>query len=469
MSTFSGLSTAASALTAARRGMDVVGQNIANQTTPGYTRQRLDTSAVSSVAVSGRFSLGAQPGNGVSVDGISRLGDAVLDARVRDTLAASGYWSTRAAASAAAEATLGEPTKDGIAHQLTEFWAAWQDLANAPDSTAAAATVITNGQTLAARIADGYRSVAGQWSDARAAADMTVSQINAAATEIAGLNGAIRDTLAASGAPNELIDRRNLLAQNVARLSGATASVESDGTLTLRIDGNALVSGSNARALTLSGPPTLEAGTPLSLSWVSDGDLPVTSAGGELGGLLAVLAPADDDGILAGLARDYNALATALADAVNTQHRAGVTSTGAAGGDFFSVDAGGPAALGLGVIPAGRADLALAAPGAGPLDGSNADALSSVGARPGGANGLWADIVARLAVSTAADAGRASRAEAGATAAVIAQQSVAGVDHDEETVNLLTFQTAYQAAARVLTAVDEALDVLINRTGLVGR
>jgi flagellar hook-associated protein 1 FlgK len=469
MSTFSGLSTAASALTAARRGMDVVGQNIANQTTPGYTRQRLDTSAVSSVAVSGRFSLGAQPGNGVSVDGISRLGDAVLDARVRDTLAASGYWSTRAAASAAAEATLGEPTKDGIAHQLTEFWAAWQDLANAPDSTAAAATVITNAQTLAARIADGYRSVAGQWSDARAAADMTVSQINAAATEIAGLNGAIRDTLAAGGAPNELIDRRNLLAQNVARLSGATASVESDGTLTLRIDGNALVSGSNARALTLSGPPTLEAGTPLSLSWVSDGDLPVTSAGGELGGLLAVLAPADDDGILAGLARDYNALATALADAVNTQHRAGVTSTGAAGGDFFSVDAGGPAALGLGVIPAGRADLALAAPGAGPLDGSNADALSSVGARPGGANGLWADVVARLAVSTAADAGRASRAEAGATAAVIAQQSVAGVDHDEETVNLLTFQTAYQAAARVLTAVDEALDVLINRTGLVGR
>lgn len=469
MSTFSGLSTAASALTAARRGMDVVGQNIANQTTPGYTRQRLDTSAVSSVAVSGRFSLGAQPGNGVSVDGISRLGDAVLDARVRDTLAASGYWSTRAAASAAAEATLGEPTKDGIAHQLTEFWAAWQDLANAPDSTAAAATVITNAQTLAARIADGYRSVAGQWSDARAAADMTVSQINAAATEIAGLNGAIRDTLAAGGAPNELIDRRNLLAQNVARLSGATASVESDGTLTLRIDGNALVSGSNARALTLSGPPTLEAGTPLSLSWVSDGDLPVTSAGGELGGLLAVLAPADDDGILAGLARDYNALATALADAVNTQHRAGVTSTGAAGGDFFSVDAGGPAALRLGVIPAGRADLALAAPGAGPLDGSNADALSGVGARPGGANGLWADVVARLAVSTAADAGRASRAEAGATAAVIAQQSVAGVDHDEETVNLLTFQTAYQAAARVLTAVDEALDVLINRTGLVGR
>lgn len=469
MSTFSGLSAAASALTAARRGMDLVGQNIANQTTAGYTRQRLETSAVGAVAVSGRFSAGVQPGGGVSVDGIARLGDAVLDARVRDTLAASGYWSTRAAASAAAEATLGEPTADGIAHQLSEFWAAWQDVANAPDSTAAAATVITHAQTLAARIADGYRTVAGQWSDARSSADMTVSRINAAATEIAELNGAIRDATAAGGAPNELIDRRNLLAQNVARLSGATAAVEADGTLTLRIDGNALVSGSNARALTLSGPPSLESTAPLALAWVSDGDLPVATVGGELGGLLAVLAPAGEGGVLAGLAADYSALAVSLADAVNAQHRAGVTASGAPGGDFFSLDAGVPAALGLGVVPASRTDLALAAPGAGPLDGSNADALSAVGARPGGPNGLWGDVVARLAVGTAADAGRASRAEAGATAAVIAQQSVAGVDNDEETVSLLTFQTAYQAAARVLTAVDEALDVLINRTGLVGR
>ena len=57
----------------------------------------------------------------------------------------------------------------------------------------------------------------------------------------------------------------------------------------------------------------------------------------------------------------------------------------------------------------------------------------------------------------------------GAVAAVTAQQSNSSVDGDEETINLLTYQTAYQAAARVLTAVDEALDLLINRTGLVGR
>ena len=54
-------------------------------------------------------------------------------------------------------------------------------------------------------------------------------------------------------------------------------------------------------------------------------------------------------------------------------------------------------------------------------------------------------------------------------AATALQQSQTGVDLDEETANLLTYQHAYQGAARVLTAIDEMLDVLINRTGLVGR
>lgn len=467
MSTFSGLGAASSALAAARRGMDLVGQNIANQTTKGYTRQRLETSAVGAVGPAGRFAGGVQIGQGVSVDGVARLGDAVLDARVRDTLAASGFWSTKASVSEAAEAALAEPTADGLADRLSRFWAGWQELSNSPDSTAAASVVLTGAQTLVAQIADGYRAVADQWSDARGSARGLVAQINAAAGEIAELNGAIRNATASGASPNELVDRRNLLAQNVARLSGAAATVESDGTMTLRIDGNALVSGSTARALTIAGPPSIESGAPTTLSWEGGSALAVTS--GELGGLLSVLAPAEDGGVLAGLAESHNALATALAQTVNAQHRLGVTVSGTPGGDFFSLAAGGPAALGLGVVPAGRGDLALAAPGAGALDGSNADALAGIGSRRDGPDAVWADVIARLAVATAADAGRATRAETGAVTAVAAQLSVAGVDNDEETLNLLTHQTAYQAAARVITAVDEALDVLINRTGIVGR
>jgi flagellar hook-associated protein 1 FlgK len=146
-----------------------------------------------------------------------------------------------------------------------------------------------------------------------------------------------------------------------------------------------------------------------------------------------------------------------------------VTSTGQAGGDFFTVPVTGSAALGLQVAVATAAELALAAPGAGPLDATNADLISQIGRRAGSPDALWSDQVTRFGVATAADVQRAKLSDSAAVAAVGAQQSVAAVDGDEETISLLTYQTAYQAAARVMTAVDEALDVLINRTGLVGR
>ncbi|MFK3676392.1 flagellar hook-associated protein FlgK [Microbacterium sp. NPDC090218] len=469
MSTFSGLNTAASGLAAARRGMDVVGQNIANQKTEGYTRQRVQTSAIAAIAQTGRFSVGAQPGHGVSIDGVARLGDALLDARVRDSLAASGYWSTRAVAATTIEASLAEPTENGLASRLSKFWSGWQDLANTPDSGAAASSILESAKELASQIAGGYRTVAGQWNDARAAADRTVTQVNAAADQIAVLNGEIRDALASGRSANELLDQRSILAQNVARMSGAAATVESDGTMTVRIGGNALVSGSDARHLVLNGPATIDAGQRFTVSWESAPDLAASIDGGELGGSLAILAPAADGGMLAQLASMYDAVATKLADTLNAQHRAGVTSSGQPGGDFFTVPPTGSAALGLRVAVTAPSDLALAAPGAGAWDATNADLISQIGRSATSPDALWSDHVTRFGVATAADVQRAKVSDAAAVSAVGAQQSVAAVDGDEETISLLTYQTAYQAAARVMTAVDEALDVLINRTGLVGR
>lgn len=469
MSTFSGLNTAASGLAAARRGMDVVGQNIANQTTEGYTRQRVLTSAIPAVATVGLFSVGAVPGQGVSIDGVVRLGDALLDARVRDAWASAGHWSTRAVAATTIEATLAEPTEDGLAARLSAFWAGWQDLANAPDSGAAASVVIESARELSEHIAGGYRTVSAQWADARARAGLAVDQVNATADQIAALNREIRDALASGRSANELIDQRAVLAQDAARLAGASARIESDGTLTVRVDGNALVSGSDSRHLALTGPSSVQAGERVSVVWADATDVPVALGGGELGGGLSVLAPAADGGPLAGLADAYDRVAVALAEAVNAQHRAGVTAGGQAGGDFFALDPAGPAALGLSVVVGAPEELALARPDSGALDAGNADAISQIGVSAGGPDSLWADEVASLSVATAAAVQRARTSEMTADAATAAQRSVAAVDGDEETVSLLTYQTAYQAAARVLTAVDEALDVLINRTGVVGR
>lgn len=469
MSTFSGLGTAASALAAARRGMDVVGQNIANQATEGYTRQRVSTSAIAAVAQSGRFSMGALPGHGVSVDGIARLGDALLDARVRDTASAAGFWSARALAATTAETALAEPTEHGLAGRLTQFWNSWQDLGNTPDQGAAAATVLQSAAELTAQIAGGYRAVATQWTDGRQSAERAVAQINTAATQIAQLNTEIRDALGAGRSANELIDQRDAFVQTTARLAGAKGTLEADGTMTVRIDGNALVAGGDARSLALTGPATIDQPGALSVSWSGADGFAASIQGGELGGMLSVLAPAKDGGTLAGLAESYNTMAIALATEVNAQHQLGATASEEAGGDFFALSAPGPAALGLTVAAQKASDLAVAKPGGGPLDAGNADAISQLGRKPGGPDSIWGKAVAGFAVATAGDIQRAKLSDVASVAAIGAQRSVAGVDGDEETISLLTYQTAYQAAARVLTAVDESLDVLINRTGLVGR
>lgn len=133
------------------------------------------------------------------------------------------------------------------------------------------------------------------------------------------------------------------------------------------------------------------------------------------------------------------------------------------------MDATGPAARGLRVVPTGLDQLALAAPGAGALDTSIADRISVLGSSSTGPSATWSSFVTGFGVAVGGDVQRADTADRSAIAAISGQQSQASVDGDEETINLLKYQTAYQAAARVLTAVDEALDLLINRVGLVGR
>lgn len=465
---FSGIRLAESGLAAARAGMNVTGQNIANQTTPGYTRQRVDQVPAAAAGSTGLWPSTLRVGAGVSVTGIARLGDEVLDARVRDALSASGFWTARATAASRAEAVMAEPTKDGLAANLDRFWAGWSDLANSPDS-AAAQVVLTDAQVLVGQIGAGYEAIARQWSDMRGQVDRQITDVNSMAGQVAELNGQIREALQSGRNANELIDQRNVIAQQLSTAIGATASVEADGTLTVRVEGNALVAGDKARTLTASGPVDIAAGGRVVVAWSERPGVPVAVTGGAIGGAISALAPATEGGTLASVAEAYNQTATALATAVNDLHRSGVTSAGTPGGDFFALNATGPAALGLSVVPTRFEDLALAAPGAGPLDTTIADRIAGLGVAPTGPSKTWSTFVTGFGVTVGGDLQRADIADTGAVAAITAQQSNASVDGDEETINLLTYQTAYQASARVLTAMDEALDVLINRTGLVGR
>ncbi|NJC21205.1 flagellar hook-associated protein 1 FlgK [Arthrobacter pigmenti] len=466
MSTFSGLNTAYTGLVAASRGLDVVGQNIANANTDGYTRQRVDTSAAHAVRA-GMFSGPVRPGQGVFVDGIARLGDAHLDARVRVTGAASGFATTRAEALAALETTLNEPGENGISAGLGEFWASWQNLANNTGKVSSATVVLDAAGVLSNRIATGYRETQAQWGSLRRSTEAMVAEVNSAAVRIAELNVAIRTTTAAGTSANELIDQRAQLAASVASLAGGTVRDAGDGTIDVLIGGNALVSGDTARPLQVAGARGLEgaAADVVRVEWAHRPGVPAALDGGEIAGALTMLAAT---GAIAEAAGFYNTFAQDLASQVNAVHRTGATADGRTGLDFFTVF-GDPAALNLGVVPGGEEDIAAASPGAGALDGSIADAVAGLGAGAASPDSAWTAFVTELGSETQTTLKAATLAGLAASSAVERQLSGSAVSMDEEQLNLLTFQHAYQGAARVMTAVDQMLDTLINRTGIVGR
>jgi flagellar hook-associated protein 1 FlgK len=473
VSTFGALNAAYRGLSAAQQAIDLAGQNIDNVGTDGYTRQRIQQSAVGAVAQTMGSAAAPQVGQGVSVDGIARLGDALLDASVRSTSSSAGYAAQRSTAYQDIEASLQEPGTNGVSAQLQSFWSSWQDLANQPGDASAASLVIQNGKQLAAKLSSGYSALAAQWSSTQSEAQGMVTSLNDAAAQVANLNTSIRSTLAAGGNANELIDQRSKLTETIASLAGGTVRQQSDGTVSVFLGGNPLVTGATARAVQLTGPRSMadtSSGAP-SLVWADRPSVPVGLDGGTIAGDLSVLAPANSSatgGPIAEAAAQYNAFAVSVAQAVNTVHVQGKTPSGATGLAFFSLDPSLPAAQGLSVVPTDASGIASGAMNAGPNDGSNADAIAQLSTQPDSPDSQWASFVSSVGSASQAAQQQGTTTATAATTAKTAQTSNASVSLDEENVNLLAGQHAYEAAARVLTALDQTLDTLINHMGTVG-
>ena len=470
MSSFSGLSTALSSLHAQRLALEVAGQNVANANTPGYTRQRAELTSVEPTS-SPSFAAGPlRAGDGTRVTGVARLGDVFLDARVRAETGSASFAATRSEIYLRLESTVAEPGDKGVSHALGEFWSAWQDLGNTPDSEAARAVVLESAQALATRITSGHAAVHTQWAQARAELDAAVVDVNSTAAVVADLNDRIRALTGSGVSVNELVDERSRMVTALAAGIGASAVEREDGTVDVMVAGNALVRGGKAHELALdAGSWTL--GSPVTLRWAANGT-EVAPSGGDIAGLVTALAPAASGGVLAGAARSYDELATRLVGTVNAVHGQAMTmgDPQQPGGPFFAETPAGssPAAM-LTVAVRDVSGIAVGRPGAGPRDGSMADAMSALATVPEGPDAAWSTFVVDLGVRSRSAGQRASVTESTRATAEKLQLSGASVDIDEESVNMLAYQRAYEGAARVLTAIDEMLDTLINRTGVVGR
>lgn len=159
--TFFGLETARRSLKTHQYALHITGHNLANASTPGYTRQEVvlsPTNPFAKPSLNGANTPG-QLGTGVGIDMIRRVRDEYLDNNVRRAAADSAYWQEQVAFLQRAEASFAEPTSDGIGQRMVDFFKSWMDLNNTPQNPGIKAAVVQLGDELASMMTYTYNQL----------------------------------------------------------------------------------------------------------------------------------------------------------------------------------------------------------------------------------------------------------------------------------------------------------------------
>lgn len=474
------LDVASRGLAVTQSGVRVVSHNVANVDTPGYTRQRQLLAAGNPIE-SGNGAIGT----GVEQLGIERLADPLLLRQLAEGDARSAALGLEADALARIEEVWNEQSGEGLAARLAGLFDAFDDLASAATP---GAPVEREGVRAAARmlldaIHDADRTLRGLQLEADRGAVDTLGEIESLARQIADLNREI--VRAESFAPaNDLRDRRDGLVRELAKKVDVSSFEEPGGSLVVMVGrGLPLVDGVSARRLVAEPDPAHPFSPSFSRILFDDGsalhDLTDELGEGELGGWLAVR-----DGLAADAIRELDVLAYNLAAQVNAVHGAGVGLDGTVGGLFAAPAAVADAARSLALAPAVAAspDAIAAGLGSDPGDNRNALALAALrftpaalalpGDPPGAPSGPSRTLLGHVA-ATVGRVGAESRSLAAARddqARALEQlenrrDALSAVSLDEEMVQLIRLESAYQANARVVETLTRLLDSVLGMVG----
>ncbi len=455
--TFFGINIGLSGLQAAQIGQDVTGHNIANAGTDGYSVQAVDQKTAETWI--GADTASAEPsslGSGVVSRSITRARNQYLDSQVRNGLSEQSAQTTLNDNLKQVEAAYGEPSSHGLNNGLGTFFQNFTNLVSNPEDAGVRATVVAGANQLVSQFHTLQERISGVGKQVSDTISADVDTINDYGKQIAGLNLTIRQSLVQGEPPNDLLDRRDLLVDKLSQIANVNVVNRSDGTASVSIGTSSLVEGVTPSTLSLTGPDSLTA----------RGDL----TGGELSGLVQAQTS------IAGYQSDLNTLASSLATQVNAIHKTGAGLDGTTGQDFFQftpgneadtlkvnpVIANDPGKLAAASVPAGGG-----APPAG--DSTVAVQLAALQNTTviGGQTlqGFYQKSVSALGGQSAA--AQTATDSAGANVNQLQQQraSVSGVSTDTEMVNMLKYQRAYEASAKVIKTMDDMVNSLITDLG----
>jgi flagellar hook-associated protein 1 FlgK len=511
--TFMGFEASKTALFATQKAMDITGHNLANISSKGYTRQRADQVALSAGSYTSRFkrSLVESSGLGCKINGIQQIRDARLDQAFRNAYANTGYYDTKTAMLEDIQGVLQELDESpngngfGLRSAIQEVYVAlqeWSLNANSDTNANIVATSLKNMTKTLNAMSVGLENSAQEFRD-----DLhdRVNEVNLDLEKIDALNRQIMNSMVANNynapfGPNELFDERNVLLDELSRFGEIEVQDIGGGLINVRLNGHLVVNGEAVRKGKTDSyeqivyQPNMD-GT-VEIRWQSNGDI-VDAGVGALSAYVSILNgrgvnirnPHEtiDNGFL--YYRDkINTFASMFADVVNQCIPEGYDEKGNVTGYkqlIGSSQPNGSVSMTLPVTAGNiymseqmQKDYSYIIPDKNSKD--NTHILNMIQQlmtdkhqfELGGTrfNGTFEDFVGNYASTLGNDISFSSlRLEASLLVVAEAENtrdSVSSVNESEETANMLMQNRTFQSAARMMTAMDDLLDVIINRMGL---
>lgn len=470
-SAFFGLEIAKRSLFTHQHSLNVTGHNIANANTEGYSRQRgIHAATYPQFSYSlNRPTFAGITGTGVEMQEIRRMRDQFIDRDFRNENQIFGEWETKRDILQKIEYIFNEPSDSGIRSVLDEFWNSFQELSKNPENPTVRAVVHQRGIALAKTINHTYTQFKELQMQVNEAIDVKVKEINSLSLQIADLNDQILKTEATGDNANDLRDRRDLLVDQLSKIVKLYVDEDNNGMYTISVTGAALVTGKyyNPIEFDVTDITSVITFTDLGYNLVTDG--------GELKGLLEMR-----DNALPYYMKGLEDIAQALMDEINPIHSTGFGLGDASvdptltGNDFF-ISGTGNNLIELNPALDVLERIAAASSNNTPGDGSNALLIAQLKQKKIAtlANGTFDDytksLISVLGVDTQEAIRMTDNQELLLTQIENRRESVSGVSLDEEMSNMIKFQHGYNSAARMVTAIDEMLEVVVNKMGIVGR
>jgi flagellar hook-associated protein 1 FlgK len=451
---FGSLEIGRRSLEAQQFGLQVTGNNIANINTPGYHREQaiLETSPPEQTPA-------GLLGTGVDVTKVTSARDQFVELRIAQSTQSAAKQDATSGYLSQVESVFG-PTQSGIQNGISQLFNSFSTLSTDPSNPALRYGVVSAAQNLAGTFRDASQQLDAISDSANKSVSATVTDINGLTAKIAELNKGIVSGEMGGAEASALRDQRSQAVNQLSSLVDIHYFEASDGSLTVSTGtGNPLVTAGFSQNLT-----AVSTG-PNGFFQVHSGSSDITSGiqGGRLGGALSVR-----DQLIPGYKTSLDTLAQNIITQVNTVHRGGTDLQGppptSPGLNLFNpaaTVAGAAAGFSVNSVVAGDVRYIAAGQSGSPGDNANALALANLGTQKllGGGTQTFAEAFSALQFTIGTDQQSASTSlntqNALLTQLNNSRDSVSGVSLDDEAVNLIRFQRAYQAAARFVSVMDQ--------------